>query len=447
MSVAAPHLTVPAEALQRLNETIRRAARLSPYYREAFAGVDLNFDSLDGLRRIPLLSRELLISRAFDMLAEGSVPVTVSMSGGTTSAQGGGFRQVMFFRGEEESRARREATQRAYGSLGVRPLILHLMNLGHGYDPSFGLEGVFQMPLERPFHFEAILSLIRHEFSFPGYTPQIMAIVSALRMLKALTLLSIERGIDGSELGIALLSSSSNHLTSRWRRILGEYWQAQIDETYGISEVAGLHARRCAKCGHFHFGPDVVVEVLAVDSDEPVVTGVGRMVATSLYPLAAIQPIIRYDTEDLVEVFDDCAARGTFGFEFVGRRKNAVIAPGADGSRVLLSPITVNEVLDGIPDIATQQFVFADLLGLRSQGVGYQKWSVLQRPEERRVELAVELKWSPTQFRPAAGDLRERLRSLVLDAAPALADAVGGGEVGFDVTLHEPGSTDLKALV
>lgn len=438
---------LPPETLERLEDTIERAAKLSPYYREAFSEIDIRVRSIEDLRKLPLLSRDTMFSNAFHMMATGSVPVSVGMSGGTTSQVDGVFRQLITFKNDEESRSRRASVDESYRNVEVRPLLLHLMNLGHGYDTSAALEGIFQMAIERNFHVQAILSLLRHEFSFPGYTSRIKAMVGALRLIKALTMLCVEGGIASSEFDISLISSSSNHLTSRWRILLEQFWNADVDETYGLSEVPGLRARRCVDCGHFHFSPSAFVEVLGVEEDEPVELGVGRVVATSMLPNAALQPIIRYDTADLIDVRMWCSTRNALGFEFLGRRRDVVVAPVDGAVRCVVSPIGLNEVLDSFPDIATVQYGFAQQLDICSHGVGYQKWATRRAADGQELVLDIELKWSPFEFATRAGELRDTIRQEVLKAAPILSDLVVAADLCFDVVLHEPGTTKLKALV
>lgn len=439
-------MTPPAGAtLQQLNETINRAVKLSPYYREAYRGIDTTLGSPDDIRRLPILSREALTTRAWDMITETSVPVTVSMTGGTTSADGKS-RSAVTFHDMNEAQARHAALMEHYAKVNPRPLFMNLVNLGHGYDTSVALEGAFQMAIERPFQVDVILELLRREFSFPGYTSRIRAIVGAVRLLKALTLLCQQREIDPGDFRVDLISTSSQHLTSRWRRLLAEYWGAQVDETYGISEVPGVHARRCTACGRFHFAPQGIVEVLALGSDEPVTKGAGRVVGTCLYPLAAMQPIIRYDIGDVIDITETCAVTGLPGFEFVGRQRDLITIREAGGDRVLLSPVTVNEILDATPGIASEQFGFARSLGLR-HGTGFQRWGLRHDDAAGQLTLAIELAWSPREYPRATAELGGSVREQVLAAAPPLGEAVTAKEIAFTVELHEPGSTDLRALV
>lgn len=431
----------------RVSETVERAVRTSPYYAEAFRGCDTRIASLADLRRLPLLTRKVLVERGHDMVATDHAPVTVSMTGGTSLATGGARRPLLIYRSEAESQARRAVIEGFLAGVSPRPLIVQLVNLGHGYEAISGFEGCFQMAIERPFHIDAILALLDGTFAFRGFTPRVQALSGALRHLKALTFACMERGIDGRRFGLGLVMSSSNHLTSRWRRLLEEYWGAAVDDGYGLSEVPGLHARRCVECGRFHFSTQAVAEVLALDGDAPVEHGVGRLVATALHPLCTMQPIIRYDTEDVIEIVGHCAARETFGFEFLGRRSQLVTAAGADGPRVLASPIAVNEVLDAVPDIAVQNFAFVKDLGIRAS-FGLQRWSLAAAADApRRIELEVELRWSPHEYRAEAAGLADSLRPRVLAAAPALAASIDAGESELRIAMHAPGTTSLMAYV
>jgi hypothetical protein len=434
--------------VELLNRTIKRAVELSPYYAEVFRGLDVRLNTSGDLQRFPLLTRETFARRGQDLMASGDVPVTVSMTGGTTLGREGRPQQLLIFRTAQEGEVRRELFSALQSLTEPRPLLLHLVNMGHGYDPEGGREGCFQVPLERPFNFDTILTLLRREFDFSGYTRRVKVVAGPLRLLKALTLLCMEKEIDARQFDVELVTSSSNQLTARWRALLESFWGAAVDDAYGLSEVPGLHARRCTSCTHFHFSPLAVAEILRLDRDEPAETGIGRLIATSLFPLAAMQPIIRYDTGDLVEIKEMCAEAGRVGYEFMGRLSDAVFIPGEDGPRLLLAPIVLNEILDAVPDIAYQEFTFAKALGLKCT-VGAQKWHLSVAPSGRplRVDLMIELCWSPLVYAAEAERLRERLTQQIFAAATAFSDAVAAAEVDFHITFHEPQSTNLKTVI
>lgn len=434
------------DTLSLLNRTIKRAVDLSPYYTEAFRGLDTHLNSLSDLQHFPLLTRETLIRRGEDLMASGDIPVSVSLTGGTTLGQDGRPQPLLIFRSMQEGEIRRQLFNELHDLTKPRPLLLHLINLGHGYDPEGGREGCFQVPLERPFHFNTILTLLRRDFDLPGYTSRVKAIAGPLRLLKALTLLCLEKEVDASEFDIELITSSSNHLTRRWRSILKSFWGAFVDDAYGLSEVSGLHARRCSACEHFHFSPLAIAEILSLDGNEPIQSGVGRLVATSLLPLAKLQPIIRYDTLDILEIKGRCDEAERVGYEFLGRSSEAVLSK--DCKRMMLAPIILNEVLDAVPDIGYQEFAFTKPLGIKSS-VGAQKWQLFTEPSDRqiRVDLMIELCWSPLLYPIACARLREHLTEQIFNRAPAFFEAVSSGEVAFEITFYEPQSSNFKTVI
>ena len=437
-----------SSALDLLNETIARAVRDCPYYAESFRDVGVRIDTVSDLHRFPILQRETVVRRGVDLLARGGRPVTVGMTGGTTLGDGAASGPLLFFKSADEVAVKHHLLTALAEPLCPRPLLLHLVNLGHGLDPNGAIEGCFQVPLERSHHVKTVLSLLRGSFSFDGFTPRVTVLAGALRLLKALTVLCAEEGIEGQEFATAVVASSSNHLTTRWRTLLETYWQAEVEDFYGMSEVPGLHARRCDTCGHLHCSAAVVTEVLAIDRDLPVVLGVGRLIATSLYPLAAMQPMIRYDTGDLVEVFEGCPASEAQTFEFVGRRSHTIILPSSSLATIALPPVLINDVLDAFPDVAVTQFTFAQQLGIKTP-IGFLKWGLRWVPTTncRTLELSVELRWPPTQFPAASDTLRDRIRSGVLERSAALAELVEANHLDFVVTLREPGTTRLVAAV
>jgi hypothetical protein len=398
------------------------------------------------LALIPVLTREELEVRSTEILARDRVPVTVAMTSGTTRP-----RPLVTFRSAGEGAVRSDLHSTLGRGLTPRPLLLHLVNAGHGFDVDAPIPGTFQVPLERWFHFESVLDLLQTSFTFPGFGSRVRGIAGALRLLKALTMLCIENGVDPATFEVELVSSSSDHLTSRWREILSGYWGAPVDDVYGLSEVPGLYARRCLACGHFHFSPLAIVEALELDRDAPSEGRIGRLVATSLYPLAAMQPIIRYDTGDVIEfVSEPCVLQGEAGFELLGRVSQLVVSrrPSSTSPQVLLSSIALNEVLDSVPDIAIGDYGFTRGLGIKSS-IGLQKWHLDQKAPAGVAEVAleIELRWSPRQHAQAAGELEASLRRRILQAAPALAQAVTGGAATLAIRFHEPGTTDYWALV
>lgn len=187
--------------------------------------------------------------------------------------------------------------------------------------------------------------------------------------------------------------------------------------------------------------------MLGVGDDEPVREGVGRLVVSTLYPLSQAQPVIRYDTGDIVASEGRCPVSGRQAFEFLGRRADIVWLREGDVYRPLLTPSALNDVLDSAPEVAVNESPKGKLLGLRSS-YGAQKYSVRHRQEGGAVfvEVEVELRWSPLQYAAAARSTRDVLRQRILEASPALAASCEEGRADFEVRLMEPGSTSAEAL-
>jgi phenylacetate-coenzyme A ligase PaaK-like adenylate-forming protein len=437
------------EQLRLLNTTLAHAARHSPYYARRLRGEAVELREIADLRRFPILTRELVVEHEMELMVPGVFPEYVACTGGTTlgSTQRAPLRR---FQSEAERNVwtSLHAATRADHE-GDWPLEIRLTTNEHGLDFPGALTGVFPMALERPSHFLALVSLLRTEFSIPGFSRRVRSLSGSLTGIKPLTLLCMERGIDGADFGLDLVCVHGWHVTPRWRKLLEEFWRAPLSESYGLSEVPGLHAVRCAGCGHFHFSQLSVTEVLDLDSDEPVERGVGRIVATSLYPLNQVQPLLRYDTEDVIEIVaDPCRETDRFGFEYLGRRHDLVRRASGARGELLCYPIMLSELLGDLPDIALQPHFRVAALGL-STTFGWQKYEMVseERGDTQTLRLRVELIWSPRSFPDAAAALSTRIERALVERSPALGRAIAAGDVELRIALCEPGSTDVARLV
>src|SRR5262249_27246263 len=152
-----------------------------------------------------------------------------------------------------------------------------------------------------------------------------------------------------------------------------------------------------------------------------------------LLPVACAQPIIRYDTGDVIDVYGKCADH-RLSFEYLGRRSKLVLLEGVTGLYPILSPLAVTEVLDSMPDVALYDNPKAKTLGLHS-GFGSPRYALRQETDQdgRRVDLTVELRWSPVQYPDAAQELEGALRRRIFQVSHALEVAVERGQVRFEV--------------
>ena len=434
--------------LNLLNATLDHAVRNSPYYARLLRGERIELRDLAEIRRFPILTRETINEHRNDLLVRDVFPEYVRCTGGTTL--GSELRPPLLRFQTERERAIWAAMHESMRSEfpGEWPLEMRLVSMEHGLDFPGALRGVFPMPLERPAHFSALTSLLHHEFTFPGFSRRIRWLSGSLTGIKPLTLMCMEQGFDGAELGLEVVCVHGWNVTRRWQKLLQDFWNAPIGESYGLSEVPGLHAVRCGGCGHFHFSPFSMNEILELDSDKPVSEGFGRIVSTSLYPLNQSQPLLRYDTEDVIEVFPDCCAdTDRFGFEYFGR-KTKMVRRKLAASDILCHPIMLSEVLGDLPDIAVRPHFRVAALEL-STAFGWQKYKVTSDETEspQKVCLEIELNWSPRSFPDSAKDFAGKIERALLDRSPSLRRAITAGDVKLMIQLCEPGSTNFVELV
>jgi phenylacetate-coenzyme A ligase PaaK-like adenylate-forming protein len=138
-------------------------------------------------------------------------------------------------------------------------------------------------------------------------------------------------------------------LKARAERYFGP---AAFHEGYGMTEIWPLGAIRC-EAGHLHFEPSRgLVEVLDPDTGRPAAPGeVGTIVATPFPPYRDTTLVLRYDTEDLVQVVPgplDCRLRHLPATsDLIGKRRLAVRTE--DGWTTPRQVLEALETVEGVP--------------------------------------------------------------------------------------------------
>jgi phenylacetate-coenzyme A ligase PaaK-like adenylate-forming protein len=201
----------------------------------------------------------------------------------------------------------------------------------------------------------------------------------------------------GTPPGISLLFCGGDVLSPSRQAMLAVMWNARVINMFGCSElfgpVAGPAERGAPlvwRCGH------VAVEVISA-TGRPA-SGVGErgvMVLTTLWPKAS--PLLRYWTDDVVEITGTASQSAGFGFDYIGRPPSLLI---------------VDQQSAALRDIDN---------ALLASGSCSSEWSVTQTPEVVRIEAEV-----LTRGAAAVGDIEETLRELIGTAV--------------DFIAHEPGA-------
>ena len=443
--------SIADKRLELLRATVLHAMESTKYYAEAYGPLDGEFKSLRDFQKLPLLDPETLTARSEDILSGEAIPEFVGITSGSTF---GTARTVplLNYRSRNERRTLLDVMNLLESRAKERyrdhmPLVLQLLNANHGLSPNLPQPGCFTLPLEKYYHFVAITSVLKKRFNFSGFTERVQILLATTNQLRLLTLLCMEHQINPDDFRLGLIGTGGWQVTSRWRELLEGYWRVPVLEYYGLGEVPGLTAWRHDTRAPFRLSPVVAAEVVGLHEDQPLEKGIGRLIVTALYPMCEAQPIIRYDTGDIVKVEATDATGQIESFWFVGRKKDTVFANLGGAEAVVLSPMLLNDILDAIPDIGTRENPRARNIPLKNM-FGWQKYRMV-RPEDgnkQRISLEIELRWSPSQFPTATRDLKVRIRNSLYSRSHALEKAVSQGQVELAIEFFEPGSTDFAAV-
>jgi phenylacetate-coenzyme A ligase PaaK-like adenylate-forming protein len=196
---------------------------------------------------------------------------------------------------------------------------------------------------------------------------------------------------------VRLLICGGDVLSSARQAMLARMWDAVVLNMFGCSELFGP----VAGPGE-HGGPLVwrcepaAVEVINAATLSPCATGErGVMVLSTLWPKAS--PLLRYWTDDIVQLVDTDSATQTFAFEYIGRPPSMLNVAG--------KPVPLRDIDEA----------------LLSGGWCTSEWSIRQTANEVVIEAEM------PQRQPAAlRSMREALRDRV--------------DIDVELVPKEPGS-------
>jgi phenylacetate-CoA ligase len=299
-----------------LRRTAKRAAALSPFYRERFAASGLSADklTLEELASLPLTRKADLLERPEDFLAAGSQPYLSTRTTGTT----GRPTEIWLSRREIElwpamaalsgllrgeigpedcmqinisSRATAAVQQNVTvcGLVGARCLVIGVV------PPEESLDRLIDGGDRAP----TLLS------TYPSYLAEL---VKAAR----------RRGLGPDDFRLRRIDCGGELLTASLRNAAMETLGAPVNDTFGMTEVLPVSGRTCS-AGHMHHDLNMgLVEVVDVDTGLPVGPGeIGTVAITPYFPFRECTPVLRYDTRDVVRRLPDeelsCELAGTPG--------------------------------------------------------------------------------------------------------------------------------------
>jgi phenylacetate-coenzyme A ligase PaaK-like adenylate-forming protein len=414
-----------------LRRTIAWCRERSSFYRERFAAAAGGFRGMDDLPRLPVLTREEIAAHERELLCEPVQPACIQYTTGTTGTP------LHLFRGPGEiafiAKFYGEQVRELLATGERRPLHLSLTSAYHGQPtpvPAWAY-AVFAGVYDRT-QAQQARSLLEREFDLPGIEPRITAVVGGDILVKSLTAWLVATGVDLPALPVHTLAITGGHVSLARKRLLGELWQARVQDRFSLSEVFG-GALECGLGGPWIFDTEVVPEVVHPRTMEPVDRGVGALVLTGLYPFMQMMPLVRYLTGDLVEVAGH-PDRGDPDLlvRFVGRARRSLLdAGGAEVVPLLLSG-PLHDVVEAFPDVAATTR-FADLgAGPHLELAGKLHYELSFGPGA--IDLRLGLRYPPWHYPERVTELITRLREQLYRRFPALAERVRRGEMALSVS-------------
>jgi phenylacetate-coenzyme A ligase PaaK-like adenylate-forming protein len=422
--------------------TVHHANAVSPYYRDrSDYGIEIpaSQDREPDLTALPILTRSILHDHAGELLAEGLRLRSIVHSSGTTG------QPVEIYKSFEEVEFVGHFFRKLFApafALPLRPISLGFPTPHHGApipmpSPALTLaSGVTDDTL-----IQDAARVLRAQYAIAGHETRVSTISGMGFQILFFTSYLLEQGIDPRGFELRAVNVAGGFVPAHWRRFLEDAWGSVVNDRYSLTETVG-GATRCKCCHLFKPDPQILVEVLDVDSDAPIAEGVGKLVVTNLYPFAQMMPLIRYDTGDLVRLAR-CPRDGTKAFEFLGRRRNCIslVERGERHWLVLSAPL--HEILATIPDLNVFEW-FSNVRVVRDRTVG--SLPIVAVREEQVGELLAitircELRYSPHSYQQRATALRERIAGALRDVpGTALTRYVETGAVALTIEMLGPGA-------
>ncbi len=359
----------------------------------------------------PVIERRDVIERFDDLLARDVSYQSASHTSGSTGPA------LTIHRSAEELAFLWSYYERlllpAARALSSRPLILSFPNLYHGTPvrlPSIGRVFVSGVTDDTLIH--DALKVLEGTYRIPRHDSRISTISGLILYVKFFTSFLLEQGIDPRQFGIRSLVIVGEYVSRLGRRFLAESWGAALFERFSLTESAG-GANRCLRCGHFHFDPHVIAEVVDVDTRAPLAEGIGELVLTQLHPFVQMQPLIRYATGDIVRRRrNECGV--TLTFDFLGKRSNCIRWRPKGRSEWLLFSVDLYEIINEIPDIRVFD-ALNNVRSVRDTTVGSRQiFTQVSTPEEAApfaIELTFELRYAPHVYPDRVEELSRRVES------------------------------------
>ena len=422
------------DPLPALRETLTYARAKIPHYQGPDYAHALH--DLSDLQRLPFVRPETYAAAPERFAVPGVLPDLITFSSSTTGAIG---RPRWHLQREldtwgEAVRALLPAREGA----GVT-LVIHPYDQGGSQRPA-GERLALYAPFLVPWHYELILRLLRDGWRTAAGLLRIDHIDGFSPALRIFTTWLGQQHVDPGSLGVTGLTGYGSIQPHAWRRRLTRSWGASYQDIYGLSEVKHSEALSCPVCGAYHLLRPIVPEVVDPDSGAAITRGFGVLVLSELRPFTELQVLLRYWTDDIVEIAAPCMI-SDLGFHFRGRRGDSLALAQPDGPAVWVGALQVAELVAELPDVAQVVYPWAAF----AHDVGAPRFAL--RRDEHRARVTLELRYSAELYPERAAELRAELRARLLQTITGLAALVEAGLYDLSVETCEPGALTGAAKV
>jgi len=439
-----------AQRAESLRRTLRYAVDRVPFYRNAWHARNecardpalSDFDPIDPAQ---------IWANLDDMLALDEMPDYVLLTGGTTGVPTVTFRTLQEADAIFESWTGLGPGER-FDTSRAECIHLQLADVDHYAALPTPTRGrpVLRLPMLNPTHGKIVRHLLEHGLPVGARTLPIGSVTGSLHRLKLLTSWLMWQGYEVPEGRMRFIGVYGTHLTEVWRQRLRDFWKCEATTAFGQTETNESIATQCPSCLAFHHQQTLHEEYFAPDRSGPVESGDAVLVLTTLVPFTKAMPRIRYWTNDLIGIGDDCPRTGRRGFIFLGRAPHCVVAREGEEWRCLLAPVDVVEVLDEIDEINPRDTLLASFNARQETdrfqpplptGLPAFTMQVEEGWPSRRVRILVETREGADGPR-----VRERLLDALHARLVSLEDDLREWDINLEVEILGPNGLAERGL-
>lgn len=412
-----------------LQPTLLNALR-TEFYRDVWQGIDTGGVSLDALNTLPIVNKELLRKAGRRAQVRGGLVCDEVFTTGTTAEP------FVSVKGNREQ----EYIHQFFTTLfkDVRPAKvlrgLQINNPFHGHHIS----------VPAPIHFHKIgiydkgsldhgLRTLIASHLDEGVEPHCMVLTGLERCLRAFAHKALEEFPEGVKGHLSYVVPYAQYLTNNARELFRRAFNCAVVDRFGMSEIFG-GASQSPDCGWYHFDPFVIPEVVTPRGRVSISEGRGILLLTALYPFQEAQPMVRYDTGDIVEVTRTRSSRpGSLAIKPLGRARYGV--PLAEEDDWLLTPAEVYEAIDVLPEIQRSP-LFRDSAQVKDPFViGHPKFNSSYADEGRIRCVTINIAVAQSVADHQHDGIKGRLLDSIIENSAVLRQKIQAGEGTLDVCI------------